>query len=164
MVLLAFIAIFISQILIILAWKEANYGTTINILILLVGISVYANYRFKKLVAIESAEIFFNVNHTNSKFISERELNHVPNIIKKWLQNSKVIGDKEILTVRIKQKGEMRKKPNSKLMPFVATQYFNLQNPSFIWNTNVEAMPFLKFAGRDKLIDGYGEMLIKVAE
>jgi hypothetical protein len=115
------------------------------------------------MVEIESTEILSNVIYTTSKFISEEDLDHLPDIIKKWLRNSKVIGDKEIFTVRLKQKGEMRTKPKSKWMPFVATQYFNIKNPSFIWTTNVAAMPFLNMTGRDKLKDGNGEMLIKLA-
>ena len=159
----AFLAIFVSQILIIITWKEAKFGTITNLIILLVSLSAFTNHRFQKMVEIESTEILSNVIYTTSKFISEKDLDHLPDIIKKWLRNAKVIGDKEILTVRLKQKGEMRTKPKSKWMPFGATQYFNIKNPSFVWTTNVAAMPFLNMTGRDKLKDGNGEMLIKLA-
>ncbi len=48
-------------------------------------------------------------------------------------------------------------------MTFTARQYFNVEPPAFIWTTDVDFMPMVNMAGRDKLIDGKGEMLIKLA-
>ncbi|WP_033960367.1 hypothetical protein [Psychroserpens jangbogonensis] len=51
---MAFVAVFISQILIILTWEEAKYGTLVNIIILLVSISAFKNHQFKKMVKSET--------------------------------------------------------------------------------------------------------------
>jgi hypothetical protein len=147
---LALLGVLVSQILIILVWKDAKFGTFVNIIILLVGLSAIGNHRFQKMVNEESSELLNHVSPNTSKIISEKDLNQLPHIIKTWVKSSGVVGQNEIITLRLKQKGEMRTKPNSKWMPFSATQYFNVKNPSFIWNTNVEAMAFINLVGRDK--------------
>jgi len=45
---LAFIAVFCSQILIIMVWKGAKFGTIANVIILLVSLSAFVNHRLKK--------------------------------------------------------------------------------------------------------------------
>jgi hypothetical protein len=160
---LALLGVLISQILIVLVWKDAKFGTFANIIILLVSLSALGQQRFQKMVNDESSELLKQVSHNTSKIISENDLNQLPPIISTWVKNSGVINHPEIVAVRLKQKGEMRTKPSGKWMPFSATQYFNVKNPSFVWNTNVEAMSVINMVGRNKLSDGSGEMLIKLA-
>jgi len=56
----------------------------------------------------------------------------------------------------------MRTKPGGKWMPFTATQYFIVNEPQFIWQANVQMMPLITMAGRDKFVNGNGEMVIKL--
>ncbi len=158
----AIIAVIISQILIILFWKDAKFGTIANIIILLVSMSAYGGYQFNKMVQQESVQILQNINVENVAVISEKDIDHLPGIVQKWMINSGVIGKEKAISVYLKQTGEMRTKPVSKWMPFTAVQYFNVENPAFIWSTVVDAMPINMF-GRDKLYKGKGDMLIKLA-
>ena len=114
------------------------------------------------MVKKESTQILKETNYFSSEVISEKKLNHLPKIIQKWLRNSGVIGSPKIATVCLKQKGEIRTKPNGKWMSFKATQYFNVNTPSFVWTTNIYVMPIINMVGRDKFINGEGEMLIKL--
>jgi hypothetical protein len=159
----AFIAVLVSQILIIIAWKDAKFGTIANIIIVLVSISAYGTHRFHKMVQKESAELFQSIETTNTSVIAENDIVHLPKIVQKWVTHSSVVGHHDIVSVRLKQKGEMRTKPNSKWMPFTANQYFNVNNPSFVWSTNVDVMPIIPMIGRDKLVNGKGEMLMHLA-
>jgi hypothetical protein len=43
-----------------------------------------------------------------------------------------------------------------------AVQYFTIENPAFIWKVEMEMLPFIDIAGRDKFMNGSGEMLIKI--
>lgn len=160
---IAFIAAIISQILIVLVWKEAKFGTIANIIILVVSYSAYGNHQFNKMVKIETAEILQHINSENTTIISEKDMLHLPEIVQKWMKNSGVIGNKKITSVRLKQKGKMKTKPNSKWLNFKAEQYFNVEEPAFVWFTEVEFIPLLRLVGRDKLIDGEGHMFIKLA-
>ncbi|MFD1163926.1 DUF6544 family protein [Hwangdonia seohaensis] len=159
----ALVALIISQILIILLWKDAKYGTIPNIIILIVSISAFGNYQFQSMVEKESKQILQHSPIDNLPIISDNDIKHLPEMVRKWLQTSGVVGNEKIITVRLKQKGEMRTKPESKWMPFTATQHFNVENPAFIWTTKVNAMPIINMTGRDKLYAGEGDMLIKLA-
>ncbi|WP_439152283.1 DUF6920 family protein [Winogradskyella sp.] len=158
---IAFIAVILSQILIIMNWDEAKYGSIINIVIFVIGLVAYGAYNFDTSVKAETSELLYGVPES-SNLISRNENYDIPEIVKKWIENSYINDTKEIASVSLKQKGEMRTKPNGKWMPFEANQYFNVLDPSFIWITKVRAAPFINLCGRDKLIEGKGEMLIKL--
>lgn len=159
---IALIAVIISQFLILLFWKETKFGTILNVIILMVSLSKYSRHRFEKMVQKESKEILLKSVDSNSRIITKNDINNLPEIVQLWLTNSGVLDKKTITSVKLKQQGRMLIKPNGKWMPFEATQYFNVQNPSFVWSTTVQYMPFLNMIGRDKLLNGEGEMLIKL--
>lgn len=160
---LALIAVLVSQILIILAWQDAKFGTVVNIIILIVCIFGFSTYKFSTIVESESQHILQNIKAEKIPIISENDVLHLPQIVQKWMLNSGAMGNPKAQTARLKQVGTMRTKPKSKWMPFEAIQYFNTENPSFIWQTKVWAIPLIIMLGRDKLKDGKGEMLIKLA-
>ena len=158
----AFVAVLVSQVLILLAWKEAKFGTIANIIILIVSISAYATNCFNTMVESESKQILQNIKLESLPIISENDIAHLPKIVQKWITNSGVIGIEKVNTVRLKQVGKMRTNPNGNWMSFEATQYFNVENPAFIWNAKVDAMLGIKMLGRDELQNGKGKMLIKL--
>ncbi len=160
---LGIFTVLVSQTLIILAWSDAKFGTIANIIILLVSISAFASDRFDALVEKESKQILQNIKTKSLPIISENDIVHLPQIVQKWIINSGSINNPIVQSVRLKQIGTMRTKPNSKWIPFEATQYFNVEDPSFIWQTKISTMPLINMLGRDKLKDGKGEMLIKLA-
>lgn len=160
---IAFVAVLISQVLIVMAWQETKYGTIPNSIILLVSISAFSTERFNNKVDIESQQVFQNMDIKNHRLVSERDIINLPQIVQKWMRKSGAVGKEKIMTTRLKQVGKMRTKPNGRWMPFKADQYFNIENPAFIWKTEVEVMPLISMLGRDKLHDGKGEMLITLA-
>lgn len=157
------VAVIVSQILIILYWQDAKFGIIANVIILLVSISAYGNYQFHKMIQAESKQILQNIKVENLPVISKEDIKHLPEIVQKWMINSGVMGKEKVVSVRLNQVGEMRTKPDSKWMSFTAIQHFNIENPAFIWTTKVNAMPIVNMVGRDKLYNGEGEMLIKLA-
>lgn len=160
---IAFAAAFVSQILIIMTWKEAKYGTIINVIVFLVSMSAYGNYRFDKMVADETKAILAKKSDSNTRIITKQDIEKLPEIVKHWLQRSHVLGKEKVYSVSLTQKGDMRTKPHNKWMSFDATQYFNIDDPSFVWDTTVKVMPLITMVGRDKFRNGEGEMLIKFA-
>jgi hypothetical protein len=160
--LIAISAIVLSQILIIIYWKDAKFGSILNVIILLVSISAFGNYAFNLMVKKEADTIIANSSN-NSTIIYKEDCNQLPEIVQKWMQTSGVIGSKKAVSARLKQIGQMRTKRESKWMPFIATQYYNIEKPSFIWFTEVDVMPAIKMIGRDKFYNNKGEMLIKLA-
>lgn len=137
-------------------------GLIIVILIFVFLISQIADTSFQKQSNQISNEILKKSNLDDIDTINEDDLKDLPEPVKRWLRYSQVVGKDKIKTVRLKQKGLMRTKPEQKGMETDAVQYFNTEEPSFIWTAQVNMAPLLYFAGRDTYLDGKGHMLIKV--
>ncbi len=159
---LAFIAVIVSQFLIIGSWQNTKFGTIANAIILLVSITAYAHFRFETLAHAEVNEIFEKYIPENPPKSPQKHFEDLPPIVQKWLKNSGSDQKPRTTSIRLKQKGEMRTKPDGPWMPFTAQQYFNSVDPSFIWITKVDVMPLIYMDGRDKLNNGKGSMLIKL--
>lgn len=156
------IAVFLSQVLIIVFWKDAKFGTIANIVILMASLTGYGELQFNRMVGNETQEILKNLNLEYPIQIKEDGIKHLPTIVQKWLISSGVLENDRAVSVRLFQEGEMKTSPDGKWMPFTASQYFNCFNPSFVWRTRVKPLPLTFMNGRDKLINGEGEMLIKL--
>ncbi len=159
----ALAAVILSQVLIILFWQDAKFGTITNIIILLVAIVSFADWSFNRDVKNEIAEMLAQNPIAPKEILSEEKISSLPPIVQKWLRNSSAVGKEMIHTVRLKQKGQMKMKPEQeKWYEANAEQYFTVDNPAFIWKVKVDMMPLVFFTGRDKFSDGKGNMLIKV--
>jgi hypothetical protein len=157
----AIIAAIVSQLLIFNLWKDAKFGSIANIIILIVAIPAYAKSKFNHRVEKEITKLISEKKNSPT-IIQQSMIEDLPPIVKKWLIKSHIIGKEKIQFVRLKQNGEMRTKFDSKWMAFSATQYFNVNTPSFIWQTEVQVMPLINMVGRDKFENGEGEMEIKI--
>lgn len=156
----AIVASLLSQLIIIMVWKDAPWGTLANVIILVVAVPAYANFQFQKMVDKEIDALLNNV--ASQPFVAtQRESENLPEPVQQWLRKS-VVADKEpVHSARIKQTGRMRTAPDSKWMNFKATQYYDFNIPAFVWTTHVEMIPMINMVGRDKFTTGEGEMLIK---
>jgi hypothetical protein len=160
--LISLLSILLSQALIITFWQDAKFGTIANIIILIGVIIGYGNWNSNNIVKNELFEIK-NHNISNKNIIKDESLSNLPPLVKKWLINSKIIGQEEILLVNLKQKGEMITEVNSKnWMKVTAEQTFNTYKPSFVWVADVNAGFGIHLFGRDKYKNGKGHMLIKL--
>lgn len=156
-------AVVLSQILIIILWKDAKIGTIPNILILVVSVSSFGYYRFQNLVHQETIRLIGHNKMVEYKIIDENDIKELPQPVKNWLRNSGAVGKPFISIGKVTQKAEMKMKPEQdKWMTATATQYTTIDNPAFIWAVDVKMNSFLSFQGRDKYDEGKGEMLIKL--
>ncbi len=90
-------------------------------------------------------------------------LGALPYPVQLWLTNCGTVGKEKIYAVWLKQKGFMRTKPEQhKWIEANAEQYFTVNKPAFIWKVNMDIMPMLPVTGRDKFVDGKGQMKIKL--
>ncbi|MGQ9644807.1 MAG: DUF6544 family protein, partial [Ignavibacterium sp.] len=159
----AVIGIILSQILIILYWQDAKFGTIPNIIILLVAIASFADWSFNSNVNVEIEDLLEQNQTDKIEILTEDKISSLPPIVQKVLRNSGVVGKEMIHTVRLKQKGQMKMKPEQdKWYEANAVQYFTVDNPGFIWKVKVDMMPLVYFTGRDMFKDGKGSMIIKI--
>ena len=159
----AFVAVFISQTLVILFWQEAKFGSVINMLILIVSIVAFAQLGFERKVSAEMDALFSQIGKKARTPITSEMVERLPAPVQRWLDRANVIGKEKIYAVRLKQKAQMKMKPEQDMWTEAnAEQYFTIDRPAFIWRVNMQMMPFISISGRDKFVDGKGEMLIKI--
>lgn len=151
----------ISQLLIILSWKDAKAGTFLNIIIFTVALVSFAADRFHQQVNKEVTAMFSKPLTENNRD-PLNSVKRLPPIVNKWLSKSIDTNAAPVKFVRLRQKGTMRTKPDGSWMPFTAVQYFRTDEPAFIWETTVQMFPLVTLAGRDRLNNGEGQMLIKL--
>ncbi|WP_029036693.1 DUF6544 family protein [Salinimicrobium xinjiangense] len=161
--LLALIAVAVSQVLVILYWKDARAATLPNLIILVVAIISLGSYNFSKLVEADTGRLLSQSTVPKEKMVSEKDLTGLPQPVQKWLRTSGIVGKPFINNGKIIQKMQMKMKPGQeKWLKATALQYSTVDVPAFIWSVDARMNDFIGFKGRDKFEDGKGEMLIKL--
>jgi len=155
------ISLLLSQSLIILYWYDAKYGTLVNVIILLAVLISYHHQRFNARIRSETETLLASQINTSNTTVSPKSLEHLPANVQKWLIKSGIIGTEKAHTVHLKQKGMMRQKPEGKWSPMEAEQCITTDLPGFIWNGTMGGS-FMRINGRDKYVNGKGNMLIKI--
>lgn len=153
--------VIVSQALVFMYWQDAKFGTLANVIILVVCILGYGNWSFEKKVSRE-LHSFWSAAPPDIAAITGRHLSALPPIVQQWMQRAGVEGKTPQQQVYLKQSGEMKTSPDGKWMSVRAEQYIQTETPGFLWIADVKAAPFVHLAGRDKYIEGKGEMLIKL--
>ncbi len=159
---IAVLALIVSQALIIQYWHDAKAGTIANVIVLFAAIVAFSNWNFNKNVRAEVKQMLQDNGTGSKEIVTEDMLQKLPEPVKNWIRNSGIIGKEKLHTVHIKQRGWMRTKPGKdKWRPTMAEQYFTIDKPGFIWRVQMEMMPLVAVSGKDKFVDGKGQMLIK---
>ena len=113
-------------------------GILAAIIVLVFVASAVANSLFEKQVSKEVEKLFGSGQVDKKEIITEADLAGLPSCVQKWLAQSQVVGKEKISTVRLKQSGVMRLKEDQPWMPFEAEQYFNVDEPGFVWKAKVK--------------------------
>ncbi|TPV32458.1 hypothetical protein FJ651_12920 [Paucihalobacter ruber] len=158
-----FVAVAISQLLIIFFWKDAKFGTIANLMILVVVLVTFGKHQFQSMVEKESQIILKSTASNNNLLVTKQSLDSVPLPVERWLIRSGVVDKPYATSAKVAQTLQLKMKPDQEQwLSANANQISNLQEPAFIWSVEVKMNPFLNFYGRDKLINGNGTMLIKL--
>ncbi|HAG10460.1 MAG TPA: hypothetical protein DCK76_03530 [Desulfotomaculum sp.] len=154
-------ALALSQLLIIMYWPDAKYGTIANAIIL-VGIVIgYGTWSFNAMVKNE-LEAFIPPATSGKEVVTKEMLGGLPPVVQKWFERTNVTGKENVYRAHLQQIGEMRTAPDGKWMPVKAGQWFKTEKPGFVWVADVKAAPGIHLSGRDKYENGEGHMLIKL--
>ncbi|MDD3653135.1 MAG: hypothetical protein PHO01_02935 [Desulfotomaculaceae bacterium] len=133
----------------------------LGVFALVLVVSFFANAQFNKNIDKEVSEFFSGVENKGD-IIQRSDLEGLPPVVQKWLEQAQVAGKERIAAARLKQKVSMRIKEDGPWMPADAQQYYRVAEPGFIWKVRVNMAPLIYFAGRDQYEEGRGHMLIKV--
>ncbi len=137
-------------------------GILLALIVLLKAASVIADNLFQSQAEKQASDLLNNNGGLSKQIVQKEDLADLPGCVQRWLEKSHIVGKERISTVRLKQKGAMRLKPDSAWLPFEAVQYFTVDKPGFVWIARVQMAPFIHFSGRDSYDKGNGRMLIKL--
>ncbi|OWW23244.1 hypothetical protein B4Q04_21775 [Zobellia sp. OII3] len=158
-----FLAVVLSQFLIISFWADAKFGTLFNVVVLAVALAGYGSFAFRKKVHRETREMLSQAHSLQKAPVSKEMVSEMPPVVQKWLLNSGTIGKEPAGTVYLQQDLQMQMKPGQNdWIHARAEQYFTAQPPAFNWSVRLKMNPILALAGRDKFENGKGEMSIKL--
>ncbi len=160
---LAGAGILLSTILIIQNWSDARFGMIPNIIIIIALLVSSSGCAFNKKIAGETNAILDAAGKPAKEVITKEDLDKLPLALQNWLKNSGA-ADKPIpQTVWLTQNFNMKLKPDQeKWHEATAEQYFTTENPAFIWTVKLNMSPVIQIRGRDKFVDGKGEMQMKM--
>jgi len=94
--------------------------------------------------------------------ITEADIAGLPEPVRRNLQFTRIIGKQKIITVRLKQQGMLKLKPDRKWLPLAARQYFTTDPPGFVWQAKIKMNPLLWVSGQDRYSRGKGNMKMKL--
>jgi len=155
------LSILLSQTLVIIYWQDAKFATLPNLFILLVCISAYANQHFLHMVDREIHKM--DSAQSEMVAINYQQTDLLPLPIQKWLEVSNIMSLGRIKTVYLEQEALIKMRPDQKEWYIgKAKQYVTTQPPAFNWHIDLAMNPLIQVVGRDKFVDGKGEMLIKL--
>lgn len=120
----------LSQILIILSWSDAKFGTIPNLIILVVAVvsigTFFLQQRFETLVRADLSDN----NTLSTEILTENDIAPLPLPVQKYLRYTKVVGRPKVKNFRTEFVGGMRGKANEPYMKLHSVQYNFFQNPS----------------------------------
>ncbi|MBK7215172.1 MAG: hypothetical protein IPH88_18165 [Bacteroidales bacterium] len=139
------LAIAISQLLIVMNWKDACYGTILNVVILLpVLLSMFDSFpgsfrnRYREEVQLQMK------SPMDTAVLTETDIAGMPAPVQKYLRYTGSIGKPRISNFNVHFGGEMMFKPDGKWTKVKAEQYSFYQQPAriFMVSSSLFGLPF----------------------
>lgn len=153
----------LSQILILLVWSDARFGTVANVLVLVPVLVAAAVANFNRECEDRASSLLSDAVPIAQERVQLAELAPLPLPVQRWLDRSGVVGHPRVGTVRLRQEGELRTAPEGAWLPATAEQYFSVAQPGFVWKVHTRMFGVVPVVGRDVYRAGTGSMLIEAA-
>jgi hypothetical protein len=99
-------------------------------------------------------------DNSASDRVDASELQRLPPPVQRWLRAAGVVGHRRAHTVRLQQRGLLRTRAGQHGMPASAEQYFNVDEPGFVWHVDTRMGGIIPVSGCDRYLGGAGRMQI----
>jgi hypothetical protein len=107
-------------------------------------------------------ELYRNCKETKPDIVQEESIVGLPEPVQRHLRYAGIVGKERVNTVRLRQTGYIRQKREQKWMRFIATQYYTVNPPAFLWSGRVKFGPLTTLTIKDKYYQGKGNMKVKL--
>lgn len=140
--LIGFLAVFISQLLIIHFWQDAKFGTIANVIILLAVIAGYGNWSFENSYKNEVQQGLKRTSVLEKQILKEKDIEHLPSPVQQYLRYVGVINQPKVNTAKIIFSGKMRSKDQD-WFDFTSEQYSFFDQPErlFFMKAKIKGLP-----------------------
>ena len=126
---IAVVAVVISQILIITVWKDAKFGSILNIIILFVAIASYASYHFEMAFKADVKRHIAETDFSSNDLLTEADIVSLPAPIYKYIRYAGAVNKPKVKNMKIVFDGEMRDKGKD-FFNFTSVQYNFFDDPT----------------------------------
>ena len=131
------------------------------VLLLAASLALYFRVSFNNMVKKDIGD-FMPDNAGNGVF-DPSMTEGLPLAVKRWIDRSGAPGRQMHSVIYIEQDFELKMDPGqNKWYRASARQYVSIREPGFLWTIDLKMMPLVRIRGRDKFVNGNGEMLIKL--
>jgi hypothetical protein len=125
------------------------------------AVALGATFSFERRMAREIDALLADARPRNTPVITERDLERLPQPVRRWLRHSNVVGTRPPTTVRLRQDGQFQLDARG-WVPFAAEQYFSVTPPGFVWKATFRMAPLVPVTGRDQYRLGEGSIEMRV--
>ncbi|MCG9971912.1 DUF6544 family protein [Christiangramia crocea] len=132
-------AAIVSQVLIVLNWNDAKFGTIVNLLIILIAIIHFAGWEFERSFQKEVSE---RIENYPADTLTQQDLAGLPEVVKNYLLFVGVVGKPKVKNIKISFEGEMREK-DKEWFKFRSEQFNFTDSPArfFFMKANFKGLP-----------------------
>jgi hypothetical protein len=119
----------ISQILIITVWKDAKFGTGVNIIAVFVAIVSWASYHFEMQFKEDVKKHITQTNIPKNDILTEADIVSLPAPVQKYIRYAGAVNKPKVKSMKIVFTGEMRDKGKD-FFKFISVQYNFFDSPT----------------------------------
>ena len=130
--------------------------------ILIILVAAFNTYRFNRKVEAEIDGILADQPRGDGEILTAVDIEHLPPVVQKHLRYSGAVGRPKMSSARVQQTGRIRTAAEQPWMEFTADEYYTTDPPHFLWQAKATFFG-IPLTIRDRLIEGEGEILGKVA-
>jgi hypothetical protein len=132
------------------------------LLLFLVVVPAVSGWLFDRRMDKEAQDFVSRTPGDSPQLLTPEMIQNLPLPVQRWLNHSGIVGKPFIQKVFLTQEARMKMKPNqAKWAKANAWQYVDVEILSFFWKVDMKMMG-VPVKGRDRLLEGKGEMLIKL--
>lgn len=137
-------------------------ATISGILGTVVLVAFSARRHFHALVARDVRRLFSSASAGVGPEQLRARWGTLPEPIRRYFGFAVREGTPPIRTARLQHEGFFRTNPDQRWLRIKGQQYFTTAAPGFVWHATVRALPLLWIEARDCLLNGHGNMLVKL--
>lgn len=140
---LTVVAVLLSQLLILLDWKDFRSGTLVNAILLLIAFGTFGIRRFEKRYRADVRAAMAD-SPIGTEIVTETQLEGLPAPVQKHLRLAGVVGRPRVTSMRLVLEGQMREK-GKKWFPFSSEQHTFFGSPTRLFFMKAKVKHLLTF-------------------